>query len=70
MSGGKASRRRKSGAAFEQAVALAQAGKHQEADAAFAKLAGDGTAGYRVLARLREAAELAPTDRNGRRQGL
>jgi hypothetical protein len=53
-----------SGAAFEQAVALAQSGKHKEADAAFAKLASDGTAGYRVLARLREAAELAPTDRN------
>ena len=52
-----------SGAAFEQAVELAQAGKHQEAEAAFAKLADDGTAGYRVLARLREAAELAPTDR-------
>ncbi len=32
-------------------------------EAAFAKLATDGTAGYRVLARLREAAELAPTDR-------
>ncbi len=53
----------KSGAAFEQAVALAEAGKHQEAEAAFAKLATDGTAGYRLLARLREAAELAPTDR-------
>jgi hypothetical protein len=52
-----------SGAAFEQAVTLAEAGKHQEADAAFAKLATDGTAGYRVLARLREAAELARTDR-------
>ena len=51
------------GAAFEQAVTLAQAGKRQEAEAAFAKLATDGTAGYRVLARLREAAELAPTDR-------
>jgi hypothetical protein len=50
------------GAAFEQAVTLAEAGKHQEAEAAFAKLAGDGTAGYRVLARLREAAELARTD--------
>ena len=50
------------GAAFEQAVNLAEAGKHQEAEAAFAKLASDGTAGYRVLARLREAAELAPTD--------
>ena len=52
-----------SGAAFEAAVTLAEAGKHQEAEAAFAKLAADGTAGYRVLARLREAAELAPTDR-------
>jgi hypothetical protein len=51
-----------SGAAFEQAAALAEAGKHQEAEAAFAKLATDGTAGYRVLARLRQAAELAPTD--------
>ena len=51
------------GAAFEQAVSLAEAGKHQEAEAAFAKLASDGTAGYRVLARLREAAELASTDR-------
>ena len=53
-----------SGAAFQQAVEFAEAGKHQEAEAAFAKLAADGTAGYRVLARLREAAELAPTDRN------
>jgi len=51
------------GAAFEQAVTLAESGKHQEAEAAFAKLATDGTAGYRVLARLREAAELARTDR-------
>ncbi len=49
-------------AAFEQAIAFAEAGKHQEAEAAFAKLATDGTAGYRVLARLREAAQLAPTD--------
>jgi len=51
-----------SGAAFEQAVTLAESGKPQEAEAAFAKLATDGTAGYRVLARLREAAELARTD--------
>jgi hypothetical protein len=50
------------GTTFEQAVTLAEAGKHQEAEAAFAKLASDGTAGYRVLARLREAAELARTD--------
>lgn len=53
-----------SGAAFEQAVTLAETGKHQEAAAAFAKLTSDGTSGYRVLARLRQAAELAPTDRN------
>src|ERR1700761_2217335 len=50
-------------AAFENAVTLAEAGKHQEAEAAFAKIAANGTAGYRVLARLREAAELAQTDR-------
>ena len=52
-----------SGAAFEQAVALAESGKHQEAAAAFAKLSADGTPGYRVLARLRQAAELASVDR-------
>lgn len=52
-----------SGAAFETAVQLAEAGKHQEAEAAFAKLAADGSAGYRPLARLREAAELAGTDK-------
>jgi hypothetical protein len=52
-----------SGAAFENAVTLAEVGKHQEAEAAFAKLAADGTAGYRALARLREAAELAHTDK-------
>jgi hypothetical protein len=50
------------GAAFEQAVTLAEAGKHQEAAAAFAKLSADASGGYRVLARLREAAELAGTD--------
>ena len=52
-----------SGAAFEQAAMLAESGKHQEAVAAFAKLSGDGTGGYRVLARLREAGELATNDR-------
>jgi hypothetical protein len=51
-----------SGAAFEQAVSLVEAGKPQEAEAAFAKLATEGTAGYRVLARLREAAGLARVD--------
>jgi hypothetical protein len=52
-----------SGAAFEQAVKLAESGKHQEAAAAFTKLSADATPGYRVLARLREAAEFATTDR-------
>jgi hypothetical protein len=50
------------GAAFEAASALADAGKRGEAEAAFAKIAADGTAGYRHLARLRETAELAQTD--------
>jgi hypothetical protein len=52
-----------SGAAFESAVTLAEAGKHQDAEAAFAKIATDGGGGYRALARLREAAELTPTDK-------
>jgi hypothetical protein len=51
------------GAAFEQAAILAESGKHKEAEAAFAKIATEGTAGYRVLARLREAGELAQTDK-------
>jgi hypothetical protein len=51
-----------SGAAFEAAATLAEAGKRSEAEAAFAKVAADGTAGYRHLARLREAGELAQTD--------
>ncbi|MGO9048745.1 MAG: tetratricopeptide repeat protein [Xanthobacteraceae bacterium] len=57
-----AKRAAESGTAFEQAVTLAESGKAQEAEAAFAKLAADGTAGYRVLSRLREAAELAQSD--------
>jgi hypothetical protein len=51
------------GAAFEAAVTLADGGKHSEAEAAFAKIVADGTSGYRHLARLREAAELARYDR-------
>jgi hypothetical protein len=50
------------GSAFESAIALADAGKHAEAEAAFAKITIDGTAAYRTLARLREAAELSQTD--------
>src|SRR5262249_61931246 len=48
--------------AFEAASPLAETGKHNEAEAAYAKIAADGTAGYRHLARMREAAELAQTD--------
>jgi hypothetical protein len=51
------------GSAFEAALVLAEAGKHQEAEAAFSRLAEDSTAGYRLLARFREAAELARQDR-------
>jgi len=51
-----------SGAAFEAASTLAETGKRSEAEAAFAKIASDGTSGYRHLARMREAAELAHTD--------
>ena len=50
------------GAAFEAAAQLAAEGKHQDAEAAFAKIAADGTASYRLLAKLREAAELAKRD--------
>lgn len=50
------------GASFEAAAALAEAGKHAEAAAAFQKIAAEGTSGYRLLARFRAAAELASTD--------
>jgi hypothetical protein len=50
------------GAQFTSAAILAEEGKHQEAEQAFARIAAQGTAGYRVLARLREAAEVAQRD--------
>ena len=50
------------GAQFTAAALLAEQGKHEEAEKAFARVAAEGTAGYRVLARLREAAELAVRD--------
>jgi len=50
------------GAKFTAAALLAEQGKHEEAEKAFARVAGEGSAGYRVLARLREAAELAARD--------
>ena len=51
-----------SGAAYEAASALADEGKHKEAEEAFAKLATGGTTGYRSLARFREAAQLGLSD--------
>jgi hypothetical protein len=50
------------GAAFDKAVELAEANKHTEAEAAFADLAAKAPSGYRVLARLRMAAEAASRD--------
>jgi len=47
------------GAQFEAALSLSDEGKHAEADAAFARIAAEAPAGYRVLARLRAASELA-----------
>jgi hypothetical protein len=50
------------GSAFEVATTIAEAGKHADAETAFAKIVTDGTSGYRQLARVREAAELAHVD--------
>lgn len=47
------------GADFETAMALSEVGKHSEAEAAFAKVAAEAPAGYRVLARMRAAGALA-----------
>ncbi len=52
-----------SGAAFEAAVKLADEGKSAEAVSAFERIIAEGTSGYRLLARFREAAELAEKDR-------
>jgi hypothetical protein len=57
-----AQRAAEAGSAFEAAVALSEQGKHAEAEAAFAKIGTDGAKGYRALARLRAAAELAGRD--------
>jgi hypothetical protein len=50
------------GAAFDKAAELSDANKHTEAEAAFADLAAKGPSGYRILARLRVAAEVASRD--------
>jgi hypothetical protein len=50
------------GAAFDAAVNLSEQNKHAEAEAAFDRLAATAPSGYRVLARLRAAAEAATRD--------
>jgi hypothetical protein len=50
------------GAAFDKAVELSEANKHVEAEAAFADVAAKAPSGYRTLARLRMAAEVANRD--------
>ena len=50
------------GAAFGKAVELSEANKHTEAEAAFNDLAARAPSGYRMLARLRAAAEVAGHD--------
>ena len=53
------------GAAFDRAVELSEQNKHAEAEAAFNDLAAKAPSGYRMLARLRAAAEAASRDPQG-----
>ena len=55
------------GAAFDKAVELSEQNKHAEAEAAFTDLAAKAPSGYRMLARLRAAAEAA-SPRSARRR--
>jgi hypothetical protein len=50
------------GVAFDKAVELSEQNKHAEAAAAFTDLAARAPSGYRMLARLRAAAEVANRD--------
>jgi len=50
------------GAAFDAAIDLSEQNKHAEAEAAFNKIATTAPSGYRMLARLRAAAEVATRD--------
>jgi hypothetical protein len=50
------------GAAFDKAVELSDQNKHVEAEAAFNDLAAKAPSGYRMLARMRAAAEIASRD--------
>jgi hypothetical protein len=51
-----------SGSEFEAALLLSEDGKQDEAQAALNKLAATGSSGYRILARLRAAAEIGKRD--------
>jgi hypothetical protein len=53
------------GGAFDKAVELSEQNKHAEAEAAFNDLAAKAPSGYRTLARLRAAAEVAGRDPQG-----
>lgn len=50
------------GTRFENGIVLSESGKHEEAEAVFARIAEDGTSSYRALAKLRQGAELAQRD--------
>jgi len=50
------------GAAFDAAAELSEQNKHAEAEAAFAGLAESAPSGYRLLSRMRAAAEVASRD--------
>jgi len=50
------------GVVFDKAVELSEANKHSEAEAAFNSLAATAPSGYRLLARLRAAGEVASHD--------
>jgi hypothetical protein len=50
------------GVAFDKAVELSEQNKHAEAETAFTDLAAKAPSGYRVLARLRAAAEAGSRD--------
>jgi hypothetical protein len=50
------------GAAFDKAIELSEQGKHTDAEAAFNNLAATAPSGYRMLARLRAAADIASRD--------
>lgn len=60
-----AKRSAEAGDAFEEALALAEGDKHQEAENAFLNIAAKAPSGYRMLARFRAAEELGVRDRPG-----